>query len=1266
MNSYTKAKVWDQVYSTMVNLPSGIASAMTSMNQMHQADVRRELENNYEGYQAVVDYADAHSVNPAYTSRDGFIQAAAEATGQKTSFVDKVLSSNNWDPTKTNNVTMTDWMLQNGYGTNSWRREKQNQKTFENNSNKILSFIENGMQTFAENKLMEGPYTFFDNERASKNELQRLMDPSQIAEATGMPKEYIKSLMDDAGISDKVNAWYEDEYVGMLRDYEDQQQKAGIATQANSLLKVHVQQTLSNDWTDEEFVEGVMNIINETGYNVAFDSGYVNSFLNSAMSSYIANYALDFTDNNLKLSDYEFNRRYKESMTDKIDSLSKAFGDKGIEENLIKSATAAAYGAFSTAYETKQKLIADYQDAESEAAEDKQEYDFDTFVNTLKTDIDSINYNIKNGEYFDYANMDMDTFVNHVSKGAFANEAELKDWAIKNGKTEIYDSVLNAHTSAVSKMKTEAESDLEAHKQAFKADKQVAVNDLLNQIKTDNFKFAGWTDDTIAQFFDFKDYKSYMDYKGDDKSEYTSWFESIRKEINTAKENIRNEIDDFAKNEKELRLNVYTDRIIQGIDQLPLMFYNKDNNWIARQVGFESYKEYTARCTENQRTNFNRIKTALSTAKTKIGNMTAKAEDEAEKIRTEQLSQFTEAMNTNMSAIISDSSAGIYYSDDDIAVRSSMGLFESVDDLMDNADKTIRENFIAGLKKSRDAYAEYIGINLNLLYSNVSVARNKDISTPVKVSYVSYKEGHGFAIDTSNNATQSPDGEIQSSEDKKPSSYDETKFAFFNSDKSSPDYDYTYMPSEVSFVGNMFEVQYDWISKDFEMSEDGKISGKVYDYDAFIEYAQTNYPEMLNNEKFMKSLIAEWNKTYCSIPTSEEKIKELQDEIINEAMSILTNEYDYNGARTYLSRFQYLFEKPEDYQKALNGISLKLSESVSNAISNVEQKLRRMIPADMRNNGQVFSWMQVSQGSAQALQAKINSDPANEQEYIQKFYEECLSSVTSKMLEDFYGEMKSVGKLYQYYGTEDADVMTNGAMMFGRMVSDKFSIGKLNPDKISVIYGYLKQSGKKDNIYDVATSVIFNDEKLKYENLSDSEKNAVSNAVSPLAYMYDKSSYMEKNLTSYFGLDESDLKLVSYNNDVAIFDTKSSTMYTIPINASTNNWVSYTIKDEAVKSEIKNTNSLYLVRPSYVDHETVKEISLIDMKKEQQWKVNNQYRNEYLSTNQSENSAGNVNNAENDEMKYGDNPTAHKIQQLYASGYDTEGISKVLGTEQEK
>ena len=109
MSSYTKAKVWDQVYSTMVNLPSGIASAASSLNALHQGDINRDLENRYEEYQAVVDYADSHSVNPAYDSREGFIQAASAATGVDRKFVKNVLDSVNWDPTRTNNSTLTDY-----------------------------------------------------------------------------------------------------------------------------------------------------------------------------------------------------------------------------------------------------------------------------------------------------------------------------------------------------------------------------------------------------------------------------------------------------------------------------------------------------------------------------------------------------------------------------------------------------------------------------------------------------------------------------------------------------------------------------------------------------------------------------------------------------------------------------------------------------------------------------------------------------------------------------------------------------------------------------------------------------------------------------------------------------------------------------------------------------------------------------------------------------------------------------------------------------
>ena len=162
MSSYTKAKVWDQIYSTMVNLPSGIASTASAMNAMNQNSINRDLENRYEEYQSGVDSADSHSVNPAYDSREGFIQAASAATGVDRKFVKNVLDSVNWDPTRTNNSTLTDWMAQNGYGTNSWKRNYKTKKVSENSRGTIIDLIETGMQDFANNKLTEGPYTFFE------------------------------------------------------------------------------------------------------------------------------------------------------------------------------------------------------------------------------------------------------------------------------------------------------------------------------------------------------------------------------------------------------------------------------------------------------------------------------------------------------------------------------------------------------------------------------------------------------------------------------------------------------------------------------------------------------------------------------------------------------------------------------------------------------------------------------------------------------------------------------------------------------------------------------------------------------------------------------------------------------------------------------------------------------------------------------------------------------------------------------------------------
>ena len=295
MSSYTKAKVWDQVYSTMVNLPSGIASTASALNAMNQNSINRDLEDRYEEYQAVVDYADSHSVNPAYDSREGFIQAASAATGVDRKFVKNVLDSVNWDPTRTNNSTLTDWMAQNGYGTESWRRDYVTKKLVESEENNIAEYIQTSLINDANEQLESNPSSLDNWSSFTGKKLNEYMNADKIANALNMNVQRVQELMTSGNISERINKWYETDFSDEMNKLQYQQQQAKLRQNVSANLKAMSLQAVTEGWDSKSYVNNVNKLIDSSGVNLITDSNERDRIAYDAFNEYVTQSTIEWS-----------------------------------------------------------------------------------------------------------------------------------------------------------------------------------------------------------------------------------------------------------------------------------------------------------------------------------------------------------------------------------------------------------------------------------------------------------------------------------------------------------------------------------------------------------------------------------------------------------------------------------------------------------------------------------------------------------------------------------------------------------------------------------------------------------------------------------------------------------------------------------------------------------------------------------------------------------------------------------------------------------
>lgn len=1215
MSYYTKARLWSNIASNINSISQATGDIVQMSRNIADIDTNRLLNDNLDDYKKIVDYTDAHIISAQNSDRESFIAAASSATGVDSKFIDKVFTTTNFDPAKMNGATLTDWMLQNGYGTESWRRDYVTKKLVELDENKIAEYIQTSLINDANEQLESNPSSLYNWSSFTGKKLNEYMNAEKIANALNMNVQRVQELMTSGNISDRVNKWYETDFSDEMNNLQYQQQSANIATQTQSLMNVHVLQCINNNASDAEFAQGVLNIINRTGYSAAFDKGMTDRMIASSIASYMSQYAVDFAKTNYMLSDSQFFSRYESEMTAKRDSIVKAFGDSGVIDDMISYADSAIYKALGTAYTIKNEELKNSAEAYTNAQADKIKSDLEYASTEIKNMITSADYNISNGMSYIYASMDIDTFVNDVSGGVFTSEKELLEWCNANNKSDIYKSFMELHSSAMSSYESEKQKEIDKYSSSIKLGDTKKADELIQKINADPNKYATWTNDDIAESIGFDSYEAYMNDTDPNKqslfSRIKSAIESAKKSVNEEKTNAYKE----KQSQEDIALTIKTDEIVRKINGAPSLYYNKNEDFAAQQIGFDSYEAYkNGSPTQHQVSCFNSIMNAIGSAGNDVSNEAAEIKKATDEERKQLRSQYTTIMQDNSSSIIELAKSGLLHTPDRLAFILSLGKFEDSNDLLDNASPEIKTLYIDTLSKMDDAYAEYTGININDVSETASNARKKNLTGSVKVGYVSFT---GYYADIVKGT---------------PDSYDEDKFQLFNDD-SEPVADFTLKESSVD-VRNPFEETYEWIDNDYALTEGNEVTSRIYDIDAFNRYVDRFYPDMKNNTKFMKTLIAQWNKAYCSIPTSEEVMEEYRNATFSEAFS-MAMDGDLQGAQLLMAEKKSYWPDDKSYADDLKKISITMSDDVKSVVSYVENKIKDMLPEGSEYSYNLYKYMNIDEATATRLQAEITKNPADREKILSDFADSCFLNLQSDKIKEYYRELNSISvPTFRDYGKGTADYSGNAADLFARYVSGKPVVGSLDANTFSVMYNSLMSSDKV-NVLNMASSILFSDgnEELDFTKLSDFQKNMVYAAALPVVYLKDKSSYMVDRLKNVKGINEGDLKIVTFNNDVAVLDVKSQIMYTIPVNTKSREWLKYNVKSDVISS-IGDSDFLY--RIGFDDAFGIDSGSSFDI-------------GNLIVSSRSGNADVTISeNTGSDYLTMGDNPTATKLRQAYS------------------
>ena len=342
MSYYTKARLWSNIASNINSISQATGDIVQMSRNIADMDTNRLLNDNFDDYKKIVDYTDAHIISAQNSDRESFIAAAASATGVDSKFIDKVFTTTNFDPAKMNGATLTDWMLQNGYGTESWRRDYVTKKLVESEENNIAEYIQTSLINDANEQLESNPSSLDNWSSFTGKKLNEYMNAEKIANALNMNVQRVQELMTSGNISERINKWYETDFSDEMNNLQYQQQQAKLRQNVSGNLKAMSLQAVTEGWDSKLYVDNVNKLIDSSGVNLITDSNERDRIAYDAFNEYVTQSTIEWSKNHVYLSRNDFINQCMEFSSSLRKDIDTKYTESGEGRKLPSSFTEGA------------------------------------------------------------------------------------------------------------------------------------------------------------------------------------------------------------------------------------------------------------------------------------------------------------------------------------------------------------------------------------------------------------------------------------------------------------------------------------------------------------------------------------------------------------------------------------------------------------------------------------------------------------------------------------------------------------------------------------------------------------------------------------------------------------------------------------------------------------------------------------------------------------------------------------------------------------
>lgn len=527
------------LYGTMNNTMSGIATGFDIYKQEKQRKDYNILNSDYEKFQKIIDLTD--STNRNFTDDNSFIQSMSE-NGIDESYSKAFLDYVGYD-FNNKDIKLETYITSKGLGTESWQMKKLEEANYQQEMNKVLSFVSEKYANYTQTRIKNNSgvinLSSFDDVKEGFQDFSSQINSESISQATGINKETVDRILEDEKYIEQETNWYNTYFRNVIEPISKAEVEAKTITNAQTISYEVLYSCLNNGMDLYSTLDSVNSALNSSGIDYVSDKTQRNKIFWNTVNIAVDEKYKQFGRDNWQLSDEEFLSKLNTEFESDYKKIVTTYGEE-LKSQLL-----------STFFTNKDNAISSYNDRVKKEAEIQKEVETE-LKNATKEQLD--NY----GDEISVA-------INNVSNNIKLDPEKYKDYTLKdflkeeNLNEEEFTQYMENYASVqlrnqYNNLKTQFYISNETLKENYKKELDAETTNR-NQILEDNYKnimaeftkqkkyefsstdpsiVAEITDDQIVQLYGFDSYEIYNNNRYEVPSFINDGIRTLQEERNTA------------------------------------------------------------------------------------------------------------------------------------------------------------------------------------------------------------------------------------------------------------------------------------------------------------------------------------------------------------------------------------------------------------------------------------------------------------------------------------------------------------------------------------------------------------------------------------------------------------------------------------------------------------------------------------------------------------------------------------------------------------